>query len=94
MRRRRSRSASAILRPSVPPYSCKCHGLVDVPELDFSTCWYPSSQLVVTTQCQVVGLSSSTRQGQAHNRGRAGNFNGASQAGTESAGRICTGWLT
>lgn len=77
MRRHRSHPASAILRPSVSPDYTMYHRLVDVPELDFSTCWRPGLQLVVTTQSQVGDFLSSTRVGYARNRDRAGNFYGA-----------------
>lgn len=67
MRRHRSHPASAILRPLVFPVHGMCQRLLDIPELDFSTCWCPGSQLVVTAQCQVGDILSSTRADTARN---------------------------
>lgn len=64
MRRHRSHPASAILRPLVFPVHTMCHRPLDIPELDFSTCWCPGLQLVVTTQCQVGDILSSMRADQ------------------------------
>lgn len=67
MRRHRSHPASANLRRLAFSVHGMCQRLLDIPELDFSTCWFPGLQLVVTTQCQVGDILSSTRADTARN---------------------------